>query len=126
MIPYANFLYFGVLLVPALISLLVGIARVLKRAWILVATLLMLVIQYSNVLPITPSITLPEIWLVLVYALYEASILYAFMAVRPRVNSRLLFYLALLLALAPLLVSKLVPMLAPSTLLGFLGISYVT
>src|SRR5437016_13548173 len=111
MIPYANFLYFGVLLIPALISLLVGIARVLKRAWILIATLLMLVVQYSNVLNITPSITLPEIALVLFYAAYEALILFAYSAVRPRVNNRLLFYLALLLALAPLVVSKLVPVL---------------
>ncbi len=126
MIPYANFLYFGVLLMPTLISLLIGLLRVLKRAWILIATLLMLVIQYSSTLNITPSIAFPEIGLVLLYAAYEAIVLFGFAAVRPRVGGRLLFYAAIVLALLPLIISKFAPVLAPNTLIGFLGISYVT
>ena len=91
MVPYANFLYFGVLLFPTLISLAVGFVRILKRAWILIATLLMLVLQYSNVLTITPNVQVYEIWLVLAYAAYEAVVLYGYAAIRARMNHRAIF-----------------------------------
>ncbi len=120
MTPYADFLYFGVLLyvaVPTLLHGLSGRLRGWSRGLIVVATIFMLIIQYSS------SQTL---WLVVGYAAAQWIIARGFLALRQRAKRRWLFYAAVLLSLAPLAVVKLVPLLAPNDLLGFLGISYVT
>ena len=44
MIPYADFSYWGVLIYPTLPTVLVGWGRRLRQAWILIATLGMLVV----------------------------------------------------------------------------------
>ena len=56
MIPYADFLYFGILLYIALPTLLIRRWLGFSRAWVLVATAAMLVVHYgtvSHVLPVT-------------------------------------------------------------------------
>ena len=56
MTPYADFLYFGVLLYIALPALLIRRLLGFSRAWVLVATAAMLIIQYGTIaylLPVT-------------------------------------------------------------------------
>jgi membrane protein involved in D-alanine export len=134
--PYADFLYFGVLLYVAVPSVLYGIAGSLagrlrlSRVWIVAATALMLVIQYSTPQTLWPGapdwMTSREIWLVAGYGLAQWGIARAFLAIRQRAKSRPALYTALVLALAPLVAVKFVPLFTPSYTLGFLGISYVT
>jgi membrane protein involved in D-alanine export len=126
MVPYADFLYFGValyLLVPTLLVRLLGRPA---RAWILVATLLMLAVQYAGLVHVAPGSAVREVWVVAGYALFQWAVALPFLWVRARTSHRGPYYAALLLALLPLLVAKLVPLVAPGTQLGYLGISYVT
>lgn len=126
MIPYANFLYFGVLLYPVVPTLILGLLGRISWRWILFVTLVMLAIQYGGTIGILPQTAVQEIWLVAAYALFQVIVALGFLTVRTRTKNRFVFYIALLLALAPLAVAKFSPMLAPGTLIGFLGISYVT
>jgi len=126
MIPYADFLYFGVLLYVAIPALVLGFTGWLSWRWILLATVLMLAVQYGGTIDIEPQTAVREIWIVAGYALFEWMVALAFLRLRSRTNRRALFYGALALALLPLVVAKFLPLFAPRFLFGFLGISYVT
>jgi membrane protein involved in D-alanine export len=126
MIPYATFTYFGVLLYPVVPAVLLRI--VLRRIWVwtLIATLLMLVMQYSGTFTIWPSTVGREIWLVVAYGLFQLMIASAFVQTRVHTRSRWPFYGAVALGLLPLVTVRTLPTLVPGSLAGFLGISYVT
>ena len=59
MIPYADFLYFGILLYIALPTLLIRRWLGFSRAWVLLATAAMVVIQYGTITHVLP-VTGPE------------------------------------------------------------------
>jgi membrane protein involved in D-alanine export len=126
MTPYADFLYFGVLLYVVVPTLVLGLAGYVSKRWILIATLGMLAVQYGGRLPIAPETEIREIWIVAGYALFEWIVARGFLRVRALVRHRWPFYGALVLALLPLVVAKYVPLIAPTFQFGFLGISYVT
>ncbi len=120
MTPYADFLYFGVLLyvaVPTLIHGLAGRLRGWSRGLIVVATIFMLVIQYSAT---------QTLGLVIGYALMQWLMARGFLALRRRAKRRWSFYGVVLLGLAPLIVVRLTPLVASINFLGFIGLSYVT
>lgn len=126
MIPYADFSYWGVLIYPTLPTVLVGWGRRLRQAWILIATLGMLVVQYSAERVIGQNIVVREIWLVVSFIAFECLLAGSFMWLRQRTDTRRLVWVAVGLALLPLLATRLLPRLAPSFQIGFLGISYLT
>ena len=59
MIPYADFLYFGILLYIALPTLLIRRWLGFSRAWVLLATAAMLLVQYGTIAHLLP-VTAPE------------------------------------------------------------------
>jgi membrane protein involved in D-alanine export len=125
MTPYADFLYFGILLIYILgPTLVVRAAFGFSTTWILIATLGMLVVQYFG--PNGSIGDIRAIWIVLAYAIYEWLTAFWFLRIRAKRASRPVYYGALSLTLLPLVVSKFLPLLSPHTALGFLGISYVT
>lgn len=126
MIPYASFLYFGVLLYVAVPAVLLGLAGRNLRPWILAATVGMLLVQYGGILRIEPGVEVREFWLVAAYALFEWVVAVGFLRLRARADRRWVFYAAVALALLPMVAGKYVPILAPQFQFGFLGISYVT
>ncbi len=126
MVPYADFLYFGLMLYPVVPTLVLGWLGRINWRWILITTVALVIFQYSTTLKILPNVAVQEIWIVVAYAAFELLLAKTFLWIRARANQRVWFYAALLLALAPLLVAKYVPAFAPTTLIGFLGISYVT
>ncbi len=126
MIPYASFLYFGVSLYVLLPSLLFGWIKSLSRVLIIIATLGMLIVQYSVSQKVLPDLSVSELWLVLVYVLYEYLVTRIFLAIRQRANHRLIFYAAILLGLLPLLAAKFIPLFNIPYGFAFLGLSYVT
>ena len=120
MTPYANFLYFGVLLyvaVPTILHGLTGRLRGWSRGLIVIATVFMLIIQY----PSTQTLSL-----IAAYAATQWIIARGFLALRQRARRRWSFYFAVFLGLAPLAALKITPLLAPQDVLGFFGLSYVT
>ncbi len=128
MTPYADFLYFGILLyvaVPAMFSGLVSRVR-LSQVLIILATAVMLVIQYWTPQTILPGSAVYELGLVVGYALTQWLITRGFLWMRRRAKNRAAFYAALFVSLLPLGIVKIVPLVDPTALVGFLGISYLT
>jgi membrane protein involved in D-alanine export len=123
MIPYADFTYWGVLLYPSIPAFLLAWGRRLRQAWILLATLGMLVVQYSGERVIGRNYPVREIWLVLGFGIFEYAVACAFLGLRRKTSVSWFVWPAVALGLLPLLVSRL---LTAQSGFGFLGISYVT
>ena len=120
--PFSDFSYFAVLgyvLVPALIA---GVWGIYNRWWTLGVMLVLLILQASKSIPIRPEFPVRELYLVAGYTAFQGAIAWCFL----RWKSRATFYGALTAAILPLLAAKLLPVFAPHTVFGFLGISYVT
>jgi len=85
MIPYTSFLYFGILLIYIVIpALIVGFFKRISKIWLVLATLVMLVIQYYVPQNITKSISVNEIALVAIYAVLQWLIAILFLMIRKR------------------------------------------
>ena len=94
--------------------------------WAFCLTLLYLVGQFSGRLELTPGHFVPYQIIVAGYAAYQWLLATLFLQARRRAKSGLVFGAALLLALAPLITAKFLPLVSPRAEFGFLGISYVT
>ena len=144
MIPYADFFYFGILLYIALPTLLIRRLLGFSRAWVLLATAAMLIVQYGTIAHLLP-VTAPEgawvtggsrafsrlaeardIWVVMACGLFQLGVARAFLRTRTRTPWYWPFPAALLLTLLPLVGARFLPLAIPGSQLGFLGISYVT
>jgi membrane protein involved in D-alanine export len=143
-IPYASFLYFGIagLYVLAPVAILRG-ARANTGAWlkqvcILAATVLMLAVQYSGQFnPNVPS-SLRQIWAVGIYALGQYLVAAALLLYRSRWRAKWPGYVAVAIALVPLLAAKFLPSNIAASAAGpvgapgatglveFIGLSYAT
>lgn len=126
MTPYADSLYFGLLLYPAVVSIALGIAGRLSWRWVFVINAAMLAVQYAGVLIAPPEPAPSKIWVVAVYALFHWGLAISFLRIRGQTNHKAVFRIVLLLALTPLLIIKVMPGVAPASYVGFIGISYVT
>ena len=141
MTPYADFLYFAVLLYPIVPALLLGLMVRRMRWWILIATGGMLAIQYSGSLVILPPaagaadssgvpspalLAVPILWFVAGYGAFQYAVARIFLLLRGRARKQWTFYLATFLAVAPLLGAKLLPLAVPHSTFAFIGISYIT
>ncbi len=122
MIPFSDFHYFGLLLYILIPTLALGMFGRANRAWTLLATLLVSILNFSDDLPLRVDFIVHEIWIALGFAIYQGALTAAFL----RWKSTPFFRIALALSILPLAVAKFLPLIAPGTLFGFLGISYVT
>lgn len=126
MIPYTDFLYFGISLYALLPNLVFSWFKRLSKVWLAAATGLMLAIQYSTLRHVTKDSAVWELWFVLAFALLEYWLAAGFLSIRKRRANRGTFYAAIVLALAPLLAGKFLPFFQSSYNLVFLGLSYIT
>lgn len=134
MTPYASFTYFGVLLYPVIPLVVLGLASRmafhpaarLARRWMALAMVFMLVVQYWGSVAPWPGAAVQELWIVATYAAYQLAVTRLFIAVRRTTKSPVPFVAAIGLTLLPLAIAKFSPLIAPSSAIGFLGISYVT
>ena len=126
MIPFADFLYFGVSLYVLIPNLALGWIKKISKAWMLVVTGIMLVVQYGVAKNVFPNTAVYEIWVVLGYGVFQFLIAYAFLTLRRRKANRYAFYAAVFLSLLPLLLAKYLPLFQPDYGLVFIGLSYVT
>ena len=126
MIPYTSFLYFGISLYVIIPALIAGLFKRVWRIWLVIATAVMLIIQYFTTQKILPDFPVNEILLVIAYAVYQWLLAIIFLAIRKRGKSQPTFYLAVFLSLLPLLGAKFVPLFQPGYQIFFLGLSYVS
>ncbi len=122
MTPFADFMFFGLMLYPLVPAVVLGYFGLANRLLTLVVTAFVLVLQFSGDTPITPTWPLATLWLVVGYAVYQAGITAAFLKWR----SRPVFIVSVALSILPLAVTKFLPLFAPDDVFGFLGISYLT
>ena len=126
MVPYTDIVYFAISLNVLLPAFLFGWIKRLSKVWLVIATGIMLVIQYNAVQIILPGTSLLELWLLLGYAAIEYGLAGLFLFLRKRGKNRPLFYGAVLLCLTPLLAGRFIPLVDPSYQLVFAGLSYLT
>jgi membrane protein involved in D-alanine export len=126
MIPFANFAFFGLMLYAVVPTVLLGMIGRAGRRWAFFISLLYFVAQYRDRLSVTAYFSVPNLVIVSGYALYEWLIAILFLGARLQSKSNPRFYLAFLLALAPLAAAKFLPLTFPGVEFGFLGISYIT
>ena len=121
MIPY-NAPYYFVLLIAALLPMILTLA-IKGTRWPWYQTLVTLVFLYISFGG--------EFWqqgvALIVYVIYQTLLTWGYAAYRKNKNAGWVFYLAVFLAILPLVWVKVSPfMTGKTTLLGFLGISYLT
>ncbi len=122
MVPFGNFEYFGLLIYILLPVCLLWLCGVNARVWSLLTLGVLLVLQASGEVPITPEFHLRELYIILGYTVFQGLIA----ALLLRSKSRGAFPASVAFSLLPLAVSKILPVVSPNTAFGFLGISYIT
>ena len=126
MIPYTSFLYFGISLYVILPALIAGLFKRVWRIWLVLATAVMLIIQYFSTQNILLKFPVNEILLVILYAVFQWLIAIIFLFIRKRGKSQPVFYLVVFLSLLPLLGAKFIPLFQSDYQIFFLGLSYVS
>ncbi len=122
MAPFADFLFFRVMLLYIILPTIVfGLFGKANRRWAALANLVSLVIIFWGEINIRPTVAVQFLELVAGYAVYQTGLAWAFF----RWRSRPFFYVAIPLAILPLACSKFLPLI-PDTAFGFYGISYIT
>jgi len=122
-IPYADFLYFSILIALAFLAVLLAAAGLLSWRAVVTLNAAMLVIQYAG----RTDARMLEIWVIAAYGLYEWCLASLFLRLRRSGNSRRIFRTCVTLALLPLIGVKLAAASRSSPgFLAFTGISYVT
>ncbi len=124
MIPYADFTYFGLLLYAVVPTLILGVFGRAGWRWAFFVTAVMLVIQYQGLLNIRSGFSIREVWILIGFAAWQLITVRAFAMGGPRGGWP--FYTAIGASLAPLVITKFLPVVSPGNQFGFLGISYVT
>ena len=121
--PYADFNYLGLLLFYAVVpTLVLGLFGKANWRWTLILCGVAATVHFSEFVPLPGGFALREVWIALGYAVAELLVALAFL----RWRSRPTFYAALILTILPLVAAKFIPLFAPKTEFGFVGISYVT
>jgi membrane protein involved in D-alanine export len=126
MIPFADFLYFGISLYVLIPNLIFGWLKRISKSWVVIATGIMLVVQYGVVKTILPNMITWDLWVLLGYGVIQFVIGYTFLLTRRHTANKWAFYIAILLSLLPLLLGKYLPLFQPSYGIVFIGLSYVT
>ena len=135
MVPFDGFAYFAVLLFVLPVAVALRLLASTARAAILAATIVMVAIQYGGTGPMAGGALVGMSATVAAYALYQSLLVsvLAWLARRRRPTSRghragrpprAASYAAITLAILPLVVVKFSPAL--DSVIGFLGLSYVT
>jgi membrane protein involved in D-alanine export len=125
-IPYADSLYFGVLLYPSLAAVALGIAGRLSWRWVLAINAAMLAVQYTVRADVAEREMLSKVWIVAGYGAFQWALARLFLELRRRDRARRAFGVVVVLAALPMALVKLTTASPPASLVAFLGISYVT
>ncbi|WP_416825585.1 D-alanyl-lipoteichoic acid biosynthesis protein DltB [Ectobacillus polymachus] len=118
MIPYATFTYFFILMILLAPTIIAGLRGKSLRTYNSVVTVIILAIIFAN----QPVQAVSLIG----YTLWQVLLAKGYLPLRKKNNKASTFYVATFLAILPLLLVKIIPIIQPSNAIGFLGISYLT
>ena len=127
MIPYASFSYFALALLLVAPAVWLGWRGRGAGRWVLVSAVLMLLVHHGPTSNLVPGLgRVRDLWVVLGFGAWQYALARGFLAGGGKAAPAWRFRLGLLLGLAPLVLVKLAPVIAPESRIGFLGVSYVT
>ncbi|MBM7644849.1 membrane protein involved in D-alanine export [Scopulibacillus daqui] len=118
MIPYATFLYFFILAILLIPSIIAGLNGKSFKTYNAVITIVFLALIFYNKPPQAISLIIFVIWQIIVIK--------AYLPIRKKNNPTSIFYLAVALSIIPLVIVKFAPYFKSLSMVGFLGISYLT
>ncbi|HVE16940.1 MAG TPA: D-alanyl-lipoteichoic acid biosynthesis protein DltB [Chthoniobacterales bacterium] len=128
MVPYADFLYFGILFLAVVLpTVALGLMGRKVKSWLVMATSLMLIVQYAW--PVTGEAGDPfwqELATLLGFAALQFVVARGYLVMRRHDVSKKWITPAILLSLSPLVLAKLLPAHGGGNLVGFIGISYLS
>ena len=113
MTPYVDLHYFLFLLYPLVALVVLALLGLLRRPVVLLVSIAMLLFQYGDPLGLSESTVagLGQLGFLVVYATGSVAIVLAYAAIRRRHAGGAPFYAAIALALAPLVILKVYPLL---------------
>ncbi|MFD3447544.1 D-alanyl-lipoteichoic acid biosynthesis protein DltB [Microbacteriaceae bacterium 4G12] len=117
MTPYATFYYFAIVAILLLPTIIAGCKGKSLRTYNSIVTVIILAIIFAN----KPM----EIIALIIFTLWQVALVKGYLSIRQRNNTTISFYVAVVLSILPLVVTKVVPLLHLSAI-GFGGISYLT
>jgi membrane protein involved in D-alanine export len=141
MLPYGDFTYFGLLLYVVVPTVVLGLLGKAGWRWIFACTVLVLGVQLSNIVKPTLGFELREVWWFAIFGVWQTALAFLFLKLRgappaaktitaqtevPRPRWPFPTWLAIILCILPLAITKVAifaPALSP---LKFLGLSYIT
>jgi membrane protein involved in D-alanine export len=126
MVPYADYLYFSLLVYPTIVAIALGLTGRLSWRWVLAISFAVLAIQYSRLPLSAPQNAVGNIRIVATYVMLQWGIAKGFLWLRRRRKDKATFRAAIVTALLPLMAVKFLPLAWSASAVAFLGISYVT
>jgi membrane protein involved in D-alanine export len=125
-VPYADYLYFSLLVFPTIVAIALGLTGRLSWWWVLAMSFAVLAVQYSRLPLSAPQNAVGNIRIVAAYVMLQWGIAKGFLKLRRRRKDSATFRAAIVAALLPLIVVKFLPLAWSASTVAFLGISYVT
>jgi len=121
--PYADFTYFGLLLLYVVLpTLVLGLFARAGWRWILISSAFFLTIQLSGKLKLPGLVELREYWLFLAFGVWQAALAFSYLRWRDKVHG----WIAILLSVLPLALVKVAPLFPGLAALELLGLSYIS
>lgn len=118
MIPYGTFLFFFIIAILLLPSVILGLRGKRSYTYNMIVTVVFLLLIFSS--------HQYEAYALIFFTIWQVLLIKGYATYRKRANSSVIFSFIILLSILPLLLSKFSSYLSISNLWGFLGISYIT
>lgn len=118
MTPYGSFTFFLIIAVLFIPTIVLGLNGKRFQAYNIFISIIVLSIIFGS----NPN----EAAALILFTIWQVILIKGYLAYRRKANSTLVFCMAVILSILPLLISKLSPYLIHIQLIAFLGISYLT
>ncbi|MBP0724338.1 D-alanyl-lipoteichoic acid biosynthesis protein DltB [Bacillus sp. RG28] len=118
MIPYGTFTYFEILLVLLIPVVVLGFSGKKSNLYSTFLTLVFLAVTFSS--------SKQQALYLIGYIIWEVILVKCYSTYRKKANEPAIYYISLILSILPLIVVKVAPIFYTNSLIGFLGISYLT
>ncbi|XJZ28793.1 D-alanyl-lipoteichoic acid biosynthesis protein DltB [Bacillota bacterium Lsc_1132] len=118
MIPYGSFSFFLIIAVLLIPTVILGLNGKRFHAYNMIISVPVLALIFSSKWTGAVALILFTVWQIILIKSY--------IAYRQKANNSWIFYLAVILSILPLTMSKLAPYMGVTNWIGFLGISYLT
>lgn len=118
MIPYGSFTFFIIIAILLTPTVIMGLKEKRFQAYNMVISVIALALIFSSKWGGALALIIFTIWQII--------LIKGYIAYRMKANQSWVFYIAVVLSILPLMISKLTPYFGVTNWIGFLGISYLT